>query len=131
MSNIIFPQLLVIACGGALGAITRFWVSTSIYHWLGRGFPYGTLAVNIIGSFLMGFLAVYLVERLGPEFSPQWRAAILIGFLGSFTTFSTFSLETLHLLLDDDYLRAFLNILLSLVTCIGAAGVGFWFARQL
>ena len=86
-------QILAIAGGGALGALGRFWVSTGVYRLLGRDFPWGTLAVNTLGSFLMGLLFVLFVERLAA--APEVRAALLVGFLGAFTTFSTFSMETL------------------------------------
>lgn len=121
-------QLLAIAAGGAIGALLRFWLSTAVYAWLGRGFPYGTLSVNLLGSLLMGFLAYLLVERL--NVNAEWRAAVLIGFLGSFTTFSTFSMETLNLLLEDAYLKAFANMLLSVLLCLLATYLGWWLARQ-
>ncbi|MDP3840813.1 MAG: CrcB family protein [Methylococcales bacterium] len=90
-------QLIVVALGGACGAITRFLVSSGIYQWLGRDFPYGTLVVNVIGSFLMGLLTEGLIlHRI--SIGMEYRAAILIGFIGAFTTFSTFSLETFYLL---------------------------------
>lgn len=121
-------QLLAIAAGGASGALMRFWLSTAVYHWLGREFPYGTLSVNLLGSFLMGFLAFFMLERL--SLSAEWRAAVLIGFLGSFTTFSTFSLDTLNLLQNEAYLKAFANILLSVFLCLLAAWLGLWLARH-
>ena len=80
-------QILAIAIGGAAGAVLRYWTSTGIYALVGRTFPYGTLVVNVAGSLLMGFLYVLLVERLA--LSVEWRAALLIGVLGAFTTFST------------------------------------------
>lgn len=121
-------QLLAIAAGGALGAVLRFLVSTGVYQYFGRSFPYGTLAVNVLGSLLMGFLAYFLTERL--NLGPEWRAAILVGFLGSFTTFSTFSMETLTLLNQGEMAKAALNISVSLVLCIAATWIGVWLARQ-
>ncbi len=122
-------QVLAIAAGGAVGAVMRFWVSTGVYAWLGRDFPYGTLAVNVVGSLLMGVLSVLLIERL--SLGPEWRAVVLIGFLGAFTTFSTFSIETLGLIESGAYLKALLNTLLSVVLCIAAAWGGVIVGRQL
>lgn len=107
----------------------RFWVAGWVYGLLGRGFPWGTLVVNVSGSLLMGFLYVMLVERLAV--AAEWRALLLVGFLGAFTTFSTFSLETLSLIEDGQLLRAMMNVLLSVVLCIVAAWVGMVLGRQL
>lgn len=122
-------QTLAIATGGALGALLRFWSSNWVYGLLGRSFPYGTLAVNIAGSLAIGFCYVWLVERsiLGPE----WRALVMVGFLGAFTTFSTFSVETLNLLEGGAVLKALLNMLLSVVLCVVAAWLGMVAGRQL
>ena len=84
-------QALAIAAGGALGALLRYWASTGVHAWLGRGFPYGTLFVNVLGSLLMGFLYIWLLERMAV--SPVVRAFLLIGVLGAFTTFSAFVAE--------------------------------------
>ena len=112
-----------------MGAVMRFWVSTGVYGWLGRDFPYGTLAVNLIGSLLMGLLAVLLIERL--SLAPEWRAVVLIGFLGSFTTFSTFSVETLGLIETGAYIKALLNAVLSVSLCLAAAWGGMIIGRQI
>ena len=107
----------------------RFGVSTGVYTLLGRGFPWGTLAVNVLGSLAMGFLYVMLIERLAS--APEWRGFLLVGLLGSFTTFSTFSIETLNLLEQAQYARAMTNMLVSVIACVGAALLGLILARQL
>lgn len=122
-------QVLAIAAGGAAGALLRYGVSNGIHAVLGRGFPYGTLAVNIIGSLLMGFLYIWLIERLAS--GPVVRAFLLVGVLGAFTTFSTFSVETLNLMESGQLGKAILNVLASVVICIAAAGLGILLARQL
>lgn len=122
-------QTLAIAAGGAVGALGRFWVSSAVYGWLGRGFPWGTLAVNVVGSLAMGFLYVLLVDRMAA--SAEWRAALMVGFLGAFTTFSTFSLETLNLIEAGEPLKAGLNMLASVALCVLAAWAGVFLGRQL
>lgn len=122
-------QAVAVAAGGALGAVLRFWLSTAVYAWLGRGFPYGTLVVNVLGSFLMGLLFVLTIERLA--ITAEWRAFLLVGVLGAFTTFSTFSIETLNLLEQADFAKAIVNMLASVLACVGAAYVGVLLARQI
>lgn len=122
-------HIFMIAAGGAIGAVLRFWVSTWTYDWLGREFPYGTLMVNVVGSLLMGLGFVLLMERL--TVAGEWRPFILIGLLGAFTTFSTFSMETLNLLQSGALLRALLNVLLSVVLCVFSAWLGVQIGRQL
>ena len=121
-------QVFAIAAGGALGALLRFWMSNGIYALLGRNFPYGTLAVNVLGSLLMGFLYVMLVDKLA--LGPQWRAALLIGLLGAFTTFSTFSMETLNLVEAGEVFKALLNVLLSVSLCLAATWFGVLAGRS-
>jgi CrcB protein len=122
-------QLLAIAAGGALGALLRYGMSLGVHGLLGRGFPYGTLTVNVTGSLAMGVLYVLLLERsaLGPE----WRLALLVGLLGSFTTFSSFAIETLVLVEEGAPWRALANVLASVVTCLVACWAGLWIGRSL
>ncbi len=121
--------LILIAIGGAAGAVLRYGASLSVYSLLGRGFPYGTLFVNVSGSLLMGLLSVMMLERF--DIGPEWRAAVLVGVLGSFTTFSTFSIETLNLLEQGDVMRATLNIVLSVLVCLVAVWFGVLIGRQI
>ena len=122
-------QLLYIAAGGALGAVMRFGVSNGVHMLFGRNFPYGTLTVNVLGSLLIGLLYILLIERY--SLGPQVRAILIIGVLGAFTTFSTFSLETYNLLENGEFLKAILNVLLSVTLCLIAAWAGVMIGRQL
>ena len=122
-------QVLAIAGGGAVGAVLRYWLSSGVYTLTGRGFPYGTLVVNVLGSLVMGFLYIWLLERMPGGVA--LRAFLLVGLLGAFTTFSTFSLETLNLMEAGQIARALLNTLLSVVLCVAAAALGVMLARQI
>lgn len=120
-------HLLAIAGGGAIGAVLRYGVALSV---AGRGgFPWATLAVNVSGSLMFGFLAIWLSERL--PLALEMRAFLLVGVLGAFTTFSTFSWETLALLQEGALARAGLNVLANLILCVLAVAAGVWLARQL
>ncbi|MFV1993328.1 MAG: fluoride efflux transporter CrcB [Acidiferrobacterales bacterium] len=122
-------QFLAIAAGGAIGSVLRYWVSINTHAIFGRDFPYGTLTVNVIGSLLMGLLFVLFVERW--EIETVIRSAILIGLLGAFTTFSTFSIETLNLVEDGSYAKALVNILVSVSASLAAAWLGIIIGRQI
>jgi CrcB protein len=117
------------AAGGAAGALLRFGISTGTYNLLGRQFPYGTLVVNVLGSLLMGILFVLLSERLA--LGAEWRAGLLVGMLGAFTTFSTFSFETIALLEEGRWLGATTNVAASVLLCLAATWIGLSLARQL
>jgi len=122
--------LIAIAFGGAFGAVLRFLVSSGVYQWLGRGFPYGTLSVNLLGSFLIGLLTEALILQK-VAITLEYRSAILIGLFGSFTTFSTFSLDTLLLIEQGDLSKALLNILVSVCGCVFAVWIGLLVGRGL
>ncbi len=115
-------SLLFVALGGAFGSSLRFLMSESIYFMLGRGFPFATLTVNILGSFLMGVLYA-LIEHELVELAP-WRTFVGVGFLGALTTFSTFSMDTLLLLQQGDWLKAVVNVFLNVFVCIFVAWLG-------
>ena len=106
----------------------RYVVSNGVHMLAGRAFPYGTLTVNVVGSLLMGILYILFVERL--SLAAEWRAVLLIGFLGAFTTFSTFSIETYNLIENGEMLKAFLNILVSVTVCLLATWIGVVIGRE-
>lgn len=119
--------LLVIGCGGFLGAISRYMVSGWAYTIFGTGMPYGTLIVNIVGSFLLGIVAQLILA--GNLLTATASSFLGIGFLGAFTTFSTFSVQTLELLESGSPLKALLNILLNLLLCLIGAWSGLSIGR--
>ncbi|ALG50351.1 TPA: fluoride efflux transporter CrcB [Vibrio parahaemolyticus] len=118
-----FSILSFIALGGAIGACSRYLVSEFCVLLFGRGFPYGTLTVNVVGSFIMGLLiAAFESEILATE---PWRQVIGLGFLGALTTFSTFSMDNVLLMQQGAFFKMGLNILLNVVLSISAAWIGF------
>lgn len=118
---------LTIALGGALGSVLRFAMNEALSARFGRAFPWGTLSINVIGSFLIGLAAVLLVERW--DLSPAVRLGLMVGVLGGFTTFSSFSLEVVNLAQNGALLRAMLYVLASVSVCVLAAAAGIHLAR--
>lgn len=112
-------RYILVLAGGAVGCLTRFVVGTAIIARLGGRFPYGTVFINITGSFLIGFAMTFLTER--SYLSPNWRFLIVVGFLGGYTTFSSFEWETLNLVKDGSRWLGFLNGFGSLI--VGYASV--------
>lgn len=112
--------ILAVGFGGFFGAVSRFLISTYMQKLTGSFFPIGTLSVNIIGSFLIGFLFLYFENVI----SPNQKAMLITGFLGALTTFSTFSYETVLMLQNGLYYRALTNIFLNIFLSIGATIVG-------
>ena len=116
---------LWVALGGALGSVARYWMTNAVAALTGPRFPWGTIAINIIGSFIIGFVA-FLTTPVGRvSISFDIRAFILVGICGGYTTFSAFSLQTLELMRSGHWLEAGANILLSVVACILAAWAGY------
>jgi len=124
-------QWLVIAGGGALGAMARFGVVRLSAAMFGPGFPLGTLIVNVLGSLVAGVLYVRLVEASTGGADGMLRSLLVVGFLGAFTTFSAFSVDTLQLLEKTGAAAAGWNVLLNVVLCLGACAMGFWIGRQI
>ncbi len=122
-------NILYIASGGAVGALLRYFISTGMHKTLGHGFPYGTISVNVLGSILIGF--IYVLTQTKIQLSLEMKAGIMIGILGAFTTFSTFSLETMTLLESGQPIKAGLNIMLSIILCIGGCWAGLIIGRHL
>lgn len=122
-------ETLLIFVGAGLGGVCRYWVSTFFYGILGRQFPYGTLIVNVTGCFLMGFLFVFLLERFN-GLGSQLRALLLIGLLGGYTTFSSFSIETLNLFENGAMVSGIVNILSNIILCLLAVWLGVLGGKQ-
>lgn len=122
-------ELLAIAAGGAFGAVMRWLAAGSVQRWIGGAFPWGTLVVNALGSFLLGFLFVWLIERSSA--GELLRLGLTVGFLGAFTTFSTFSVESVRLVQQGFYALALVNILSQVMVCLVLAFVGVQLARML
>jgi CrcB protein len=116
---------LWVALGGALGSVARFACSGLAARWAGLGFPWGTLFVNVAGSFAIGLLASLAAPDGRPLLAADARAFVLVGILGGFTTFSSFSLETLTLARNGTLGAAGAYVASSLVLCLAAAALGF------
>jgi len=120
---------LYIAIGGALGAVSRYGVTLGAARLGATGFPYATLTVNVVGSFLIGLFVAWLGART--EINPALRPLIQVGFLGALTTFSTFSLDALILLEQGRLTQAGLYIAASVLVCLAACFIGLLAGRSL
>ncbi len=122
-----FREILLIACGGAIGATGRWAMGLAVTRALGSRYPYATLTVNVVGSLFIG-IVLELGERT-PAVTPAMRLLLATGLMGAFTTFSTFSFETLRLLRAGDYGPAMLNAAGNVVLCLIACALGVAIAR--
>lgn len=118
-----FTTCLVVMAGGALGTLARYVLSTLAWPISGR-LPWGTILVNISGSFLIGFFGTLTLAHGRFPVSENWRLFVMIGICGGYTTFSSFSLQTLDLLREGALTRAFVNIAASVVLCVAAVAIG-------
>lgn len=121
--------ILSIGIGGFFGAISRYLVSNGISLCLGPEFPFGTLTVNAIGSLILGFLSRFLLDHL--ILDDVVRIGVLVGFLGAFTTFSTFSYESVMLLQEGEYIKAGLNVVVNCLVCLSLCFIGLQLAKSI
>ena len=120
-------KLFAIGSGGFFGALFRYWISGWAYRLFGTGLPYGTLIVNVLGSFILGFFLFYSEGRT--TITPAWRSFFAIGMMGALTTFSTFSYETFMLIMEKLYVQSFLNITLNLALTLIAVWAGMMLSK--
>jgi CrcB protein len=120
-------KFIYIGLGGFFGAIGRYSISKWVANKYNSFFPYGTLVVNLLGSFLLGFLLTYFLDK--STLRPIYRTAITTGFLGALTTFSTFGFETVMLFGEESYLFAFLNVILNLILGLMLVFIGIKVAK--
>ncbi|MCX7719134.1 MAG: fluoride efflux transporter CrcB [Candidatus Sumerlaeaceae bacterium] len=121
-------NLILVAVGGAAGAVARYLVARGAGLWFGAAFPWGTFIVNVSGSFALGLVATLVAERAIPA-ADSVRLAVAIGFLGAFTTFSTFEYESDQLLRSGEWLLLTANVAGSLLAGFIALRLGIWIAR--
>lgn len=120
-------HFLLVSLGAALGGALRYWMSNAVHKIFPAAFPYGTLSVNVIGSFLLGVIMFYFSEK--NLLSDGARIFLTIGFCGGFTTFSTFSYETIALLRDSQYLTASFNVILNVVLCTAVMAGAYFISK--
>ncbi len=120
-------KFVIISLGAILGANTRHWIADWAAQKFGGGFPYGTLIINLTGSLLIGFILTLAAEKF--VLDPRWRLLIVVGFLGAYTTFSTYANESFDLIINGQWLAGLLNLLGSTVAGVLAVGVGVWLGK--
>mgnify|MGYP006450967635 CR=1 FL=1 len=127
---IIFKECMAVLLGGGVGSLSRFglsrWIQSISHH---KHYPWGVFVCNVLGCLLIGIVAGILIHRM--EMGPFWRAAILIGFLGGFTTFSSFSIDTITLIQQGDIMSALSNVFLTVILCLIATAGGLYITKSL
>ena len=124
-----FVRILAIAAGGAFGAVARYLINVSPLQNYFKPFPFPTFFINITGSFLIGFLLILLTDKY--QISENLRFAVMVGFLGAYTTFSTFELEIWALVKENHFLTAFLYLFLSVAAGFVGVALGITLARKI
>ncbi len=122
-------NILLVAVGGAAGSVCRYLTGLAMTRWLGTGFPWGTITVNIVGSFVIGLLTELIARKVSMPM--ETRLLLVVGFLGGFTTFSSFSLDTMALFERGESLSAFAYVAASVLLSLGAAFGGLALGRSL
>ena len=125
----VLARVFWVGLGGFVGANARFWIGTWVQQRMGTAFPWGTFVINITGSFILGLFVTLLTERIAPDRAEPLRLLIAVGFVGAYTTFSTFEYETFGLVQTSSLLRAFANALGSLVAGFVAVWLGVGLGR--
>lgn len=123
-------EIVLVFLGAGFGGVSRFVLGSLVYSYTGRNFPWGTLAINLTGSFIMGFLFVIFAQKF-TNLAPYLIALVLVGVLGGYTTFSSFSIETLRLFQDGKIMYAIMNVLVSTIGGILLAWLGYALATKL
>jgi CrcB protein len=127
MNNVL--TWVAVAAGGALGSVARFWMTGAVAALTGARFPYGTLLINILGSFVIGAVAGATLTPARMGLHPDLRIFLMVGVCGGFTTFSAFSLQTLELIQTGDMVPATLYVVASVLLCLVAVWFGWWLGR--
>ena len=127
--NSIVLDFLAISVGAIVGANLRYWMSRSAVRWLGPVFPYGTLSINVLGSFVLGFFLVWTSERVLVD--PRWRLLIAVGFCGGYTTFSSYAYETMAFFEQGQWALMAANFVANNLLACGAVVAGMVLARVL
>jgi CrcB protein len=122
-------KFLIISAGAILGANARYWIGDWAAKKIGTSFPYGTFIINFTGSLLIGFFLTLATERL--IIDPRWRLLIAVGFLGAYTTFSTYAYESFNLIINGQWLEGAINIFGSTVLGVLAVGLGVYLGKSI
>jgi CrcB protein len=129
VNDLLSKDFLVISLGAIVGANARYLMSRYAARLLGPVFPYGTLIINVLGSMMVGFFVIWTTERVLAD--PRWRLLVVVGFCGSFTTFSSYAFETMAYFEQGQWLLMLTNILSNNLLCLGGALAGMALARVL